>query len=191
MAESRDPASCALPPSPVTRGSGRTRSGGLSRISRLWMEERPGSFTLRAGSAVLGFIAGENYGFDAYLSDRLDLFPPFLLSLYLDQELGALCNGGVTRPRKLYSPAVSSQERKQEDAEPSDDDDALLTEREAGDVAVSDSRAAQRSSVLVIIVFGGFYHVYVVRPWSSSFLLHTFYFGVRLWEKLGFRLVMF
>ncbi|CAL9054899.1 unnamed protein product [Musa banksii] len=53
MAESRDPASCALPPSPVTRGSGRTRSGGLSRISRLWMEERPGSFTLRAGSAVL------------------------------------------------------------------------------------------------------------------------------------------
>ncbi|CAL9184309.1 unnamed protein product [Musa hybrid cultivar] len=53
MAESRDPASCALPPSPVTRGSRRTRSGGLSRISRLWMEERPGSFTLRAGSAVL------------------------------------------------------------------------------------------------------------------------------------------
>ncbi|THU49793.1 hypothetical protein C4D60_Mb06t13270 [Musa balbisiana] len=53
MAELRDPASCSLPPSPVTRGSRRTRSGGLSRISRLWMGERPGSFTLRGGSAVL------------------------------------------------------------------------------------------------------------------------------------------
>ncbi|RRT64114.1 hypothetical protein B296_00019112, partial [Ensete ventricosum] len=79
-----------VPPSPVTRGSRRTR-----------MEERPGSFPLNGESAVLMVV---------FLRPTRSL-PVMLLTLLLDREVRALCDGGVTRPRDLYSPAVAGHER--------------------------------------------------------------------------------
>ncbi|KAJ8476434.1 hypothetical protein OPV22_020161 [Ensete ventricosum] len=93
----------------------RGEAGGCGAVG-FRMEERPRSFTLRGGSVVLGFVVGEKLGFR--LSSKL---------LFVELATGWTVDG------KMFV-AIRC---------PSEDDDALLTEWEATDAAVSDSRDAQ------------------------------------------------